>query len=446
VQMLINQGKATKLSMLLGQFKERSLELMTWVDVNIARGEIETFLRHSELAKSYFQTALAVLAEQPQSDEVRLRRSRACRGMGTILEYENPQEALEWLQQGLATLGNGNADEVIQLQLKLSSVWMRLAKYDEAQGAAQIALELSPNSFHVRRTGALMNLGGICILQSHFAQATNYFQKALLSSQKNHQHFQTATILTNLGYIKHASGQWKEANCYYEQALDLAQRLGHVLSRLNLQNALGMLYIRQGNHAQAFEYLADAIEAVRAAEMQVTSTYILSSLATLYIQQQHWDKAILCLNEAESVAVKMEIHNVLVEININWARVELAHSQVDQGLIRINSALELAQKFEMTLEEGMALRILGQICAATVQDRAIIADCFQDSLRLLTSLDRYEVARTQTAWGEWLYSHDIGQAQTLLQAAYETFQDLGAAYDLAYVEKLQSCRVVEGQS
>jgi len=362
-------------------------------------------LRHSEAAKGYFQEASKLLQIYPFNNENRLCQAKVYGGMASVLEGKNLHDAVTWLQKGLEIIGNINLDEVAHLRLRLSTIWMHLGQYELAQKAAQNVLDLLPIAAYERHIGALMNLGGICANRSDFTSAGDYYEEALVLSTKYLQDFRSTAILANLGYVKYVNGEWQISEYYYQNGIDLAMRLGDNKHQLRLHNGLGMLHIRLGNHESALEHLIKAMKIVQMTDMQMDSSYILSSKATLYIQKMQLNKAMACLKEAESIALEMEIQYVLVEINLNWSQIYLLQCQVDQAAIRINKALKLSRELQMSLEEGVGLRTLGQIHAIKEEDATIITSYFQKSLDMLTGLDLYETARTQTAWGEWLWHY-----------------------------------------
>jgi hypothetical protein len=91
---------------------------------------------------------------------------------------------------------------------------------------------------------------------------------------------------------------------------------------------------------------------------------------------------------------------------------------------------------ELSLDEGIGLRILGRILLAAGEPAPGIA-AFDRSLELLTDNDPYEAARTQVQYGLALLRGTAStRGQSLLQKAHETFQALGAQHDLIALDAL----------
>ncbi|MBV7333217.1 phosphotransferase [Chloroflexi bacterium TSY] len=98
---IINRGQARVLRRLLERFRTDQLPPEQWAEVNIAKGTNYAFLDEREKANESYQRALADLEGLSLSERVVELKARICRGMGELLELENPQEALSWLERGL---------------------------------------------------------------------------------------------------------------------------------------------------------------------------------------------------------------------------------------------------------------------------------------------------------------------------------------------------------
>jgi hypothetical protein len=119
----------------------------------------------------------------------------------------------------------------------------------------------------------------------------------------------------------------------------------------------------------------------------------------------------------------------------------LAEGHLQEARAQIERSLKLAREMELVPEEGMSLRVLGQVLLDSGQSEAAV-EAFAQSLSLLEAKDPYEAARTRLEWGRALISErevpgsSIRQGATLLQEARETFERLGAKRDLAVVDEL----------
>ena len=431
----INQGQLKALRQLLERFRAQQMDTQLWAAVNIARGEVYTFVREGQLARDSFQEALSSLATLEDSPEVLAGRAQACRGMGELLEYEAPQEALEWLHRGLAELDGANNLEKATLLMEIGSVQNRLSEYAAAQEALEDALELLPEQPHWIRAGVLTNLGNVHFYQGDSTRANEYTLQALEISQLLNDYYQMLLLQSNLGIDKQIAGDWEGAVTDHRQALALATQLGSVSEQVRIESNLGLLYTNRGDDDLAMTRIVHAMELARGHNLKEQLVHILSNLADLQLRQGEHESAKPMLAEAERLALELETKYQLPEIYRGWARAQLADGQPDAALMNAETAVDIARNLGLNLEIGSSLHVLGQALLADGQvGRG--TEALEQCLALVVN-DPYETARAKTTWGRILLSGtEQEQGRALLQEARETFATLGAKRDLASLDEL----------
>ncbi|MEZ4869925.1 MAG: CHAT domain-containing protein [Caldilineaceae bacterium] len=439
---VINQGQARGLRQLLTHFTIRQLEPKLWIEVNLARGQVYGLLGERDLAYESFEQAYTQAGGLSNTPATQEQRARACRGMGELLQYEAPQEALVWLQRGLHELSTeerlpanlahlSHADEVALLHIQVSSAHIALGNYDVAVMAIEEALALLSDGPTVLRCRALLNLGNIHLARGAIKESKGSTLAALEISTHLHNHFLTLKLLKNLALIKEIIGDWHEASADYQQALQLAEEQGNLVEQANLRNSLGILHTKRGDDTDALAYLTHAVTLARQHNLVEVLCYSLTSLADLQIRLDGWDSVESTLTEAEQLALKAEIKYPLPAVYYSRAQLALARGQIALALDAATQAIELAHQLGAVLEEGIGLRILGLVQAATNQIETADAS-FARSQSLLDDLDPYEAAHTQRAWGRYLLARDSQEkGESLLWTAQATFARLGARRDLA---------------
>ena len=206
-------------------------------------------LGDSRWARASYEEALESLDRLPEPaagsgqgvPQVRELRARACRGMGDLVQYEAPREALDWLQRGLEALDGASVVEEATLYIKTSSVQIALGNYEAALSALERGLKLLPEGPSQLRARALANIGNVYFYRGDVEQGRAYTVEGLKISEQLHDYCQMVACLHNLGVINEITGDWTGAAGGYQQALVLAERLGDITEQTCIRNALGIL-------------------------------------------------------------------------------------------------------------------------------------------------------------------------------------------------------------
>jgi tetratricopeptide (TPR) repeat protein len=426
---LINQGHARTLYQVLTEISVKGLPVELCARFNLAQGQICALLGEGQAARQYYQAAIADLHELPPSPTIQELRARICRGMGELLQHEEPSEALAWLNRGLAELADASTTEEAALRIKIGSVQIALGDYDAAFAAVetgQALLPATPDQLHI---SALVNLGTIYSARGDLPRGTQYTRQGLeLSRQLNFQ-FMTLGPLHNLAIDLHIAGEWTSAQTYYEEALALAEQLGDVHEQVVIRNSRGMLYTMQGDEVSAHSHLIGALELTRQHRLQEAMAYVLQSLADLQLRQKAWAQAQSSLTEAQELAQTLGIRSLLPEINLGWAQLWLALEQPATARHHAEQALSLAQALQLERETGMAHHILAQIFWAEQRpEEALLA--LAQSVAILDPLDPYQAALSKWTWSGYLAALERpNEAKTLHEEAQHIFSTLGVSHE-----------------
>jgi len=444
VRSLINQGQSWTLRRLLERFEPWQLDLERGAMVNIARGSLYAFFREAQLARTQYQQALSSLetlsASESDSDDRSARareiKALACWGMGDLLEFESPPEALTWLQRGLNEVAGSNTREEAALYLKIGAIQNAMGNNSDGLSAIQQGLKHLSDGPSQLRANALLNLGIIHAVRDEPEKAYKTFSQALEISRQLHDYFLMGDIWTNLGVEKFFAGDWAGAIADYRQALTLAEQVGSVTQQATLNQNLGVLFTNQGDDETAFKHFSHSLELARQSNLGQVECHSLIGLAHLHLRQAEAALAVPLLDRATQLVLEMNLKHVLPEIYRGQSQVHLVEGTIQTALERAEQAIELARELESAHEEGVSLRVLGQALLANGQTEAAL-NAFARSLSLLTDRDPYEAARTRLDWGRALLSgQKAAEGTTLLQEARAAFEKLGAKYDLKVVTKI----------
>ena len=125
---IVNQGQVGPLRRLLEALEQSSLAPEPRLRVLVALGDLLAFLGESAAAQERYRAASADLQRLPSTPARNAWEARACLGMGTALEHQAPDEALRWLEQGLAAVDGGDVALQAALLNRIGTVRVRAGR------------------------------------------------------------------------------------------------------------------------------------------------------------------------------------------------------------------------------------------------------------------------------------------------------------------------------
>jgi tetratricopeptide (TPR) repeat protein len=156
------------------------------------------------------------------------------------------------------------------------------------------------------------------------------------------------------------------------------------------------------------------------------------------VRQGHIALARSHFEASEGYFAQAQSRDFLPELLRHQARASLIAGELEVARGQIGESLRLARELHTLGEEGISLRVLGQVLQR--QGETVTAEThLQQSVTILAELgEEYELARSQLGLARFLYEHGkVEAARPLLAQATETFTRLEAAVDLAAVQELQ---------
>ena len=436
---IINQGRARTLGRLLVRFNATHLSAEEWAAVNVAKGATFTVLDQRTEARESYQQALEELRRLPASARIEWLKTRVYRGMGDLLELEDPAAALRWIEAGMAELAAIDPAESAALHIKRGTAQMYLGEYDDALNSLEIGLRNLPPGPSQLRSMALMNLGSVHFYRGQIQEALASHGQALVMSHALSDSFQTVNVLIGMGISKFSAGQWDDAIADFKEALTLADTLGSGQLQAFVGVNLGAAFIHTGADADAETQLARSLTLAQANKLNFLEAFAQYRMADLRVRQQDWAAARLRAAQAEEIARRINHRGVLIAIFRAWAEIVLAEGDVPQARRYAEESITLARELGEAVEEGEGLRVLGHVLAKE-QARDDARDALEASLHLLADQEPYSAARTMVLLGLLLLdvdavrgrtlSDDAVRGRTLLNEAQATFRRLGARRDL----------------
>jgi ATP/maltotriose-dependent transcriptional regulator MalT len=430
----INQGQAHPLRNLLERFKPQQLAPARQARFLLARGEVYGYLQQRDPAHESYEQALSALPAAPDAEQ-RALTARVYRGLSELTRNESPQTALNWLEKGLAALGDAETEDKAELFVRVSTLQITGGQYDAAQENIARAARLLPPGGSWLRAAVLLNSGIVHQVQGNLPQSIADVEQALHTSRQAHNYVFMLKVWNTLGVSHSLAGNIGPALKAFQEGLELAQRLGNVNAQTLLGLNVGTLQMRQGEYAQALQNLLHSLALAQANNLQRWVLSILPTLAQIYQNQDDTAQAAEALSQAKDLAQQMQIDWIVPRIYYLQALNEIKQHQAHEALGHAEESVQLARDLKRPMDKGTALRVLGQARLANDQAQEAL-QAFEESLALLQGKDPYEAAHTQMEWGLALVSQgQVEQGASLLQQARATFAEQGAQRDLAVVER-----------
>lgn len=422
---LINRGQARLLRSLLTSLSQQTLGARLGATVQLALGEVLVFSGEVHPAQAAYQAALSSLQGRVALAESGNLEARACMGLGTLLAHQAPEEALRWLDRGLAAVSRNTPLLQAALYNRGGTVLVGLAEYQAAIAALRQALVRLPDTPGQLRGNVLTNLGTAHAWASDTPQGSRYTAQALEISRVLHDTYGVLSIVNNIGIDKEISGDWAGAAADYQHALALAEQLGSRSAQARIHNLLGTLRLHQGDDAAAEDHVLRAIGLFRQVNNPEYLAATLPILAQLHLRRQEWEAARTALTEAEALVNEGGWDYILPETFTVQARLFLAEANLSQAQERVDRAIAVAGELGQAIDEGKAWRVKGMVSAAAGQVEDALSAC-EHSLALLTGQDPYETALTQLLLARMLATDNAERSAELRNEAETTLQRLGA--------------------
>jgi tetratricopeptide (TPR) repeat protein len=433
---LINSGQARAVQHLLDRFTGDKLDLLEWIEINLARGRVYSLIGEGNLSRESFERAHSAAEKLGDTQEAITLIARACLGMGRLLEQEDPQNALEWLHQGLSRLGESENKEKASLYIQIGAVELNRGNYFDAQASLERGLRLLPENSLPEISMALTNLGVAYFSQGEANHAMEYTLDALEINQKLNNHFQSIDTYNNLGVYRFSALDWVGAISDWNRAVNLANRLGSGTYRTAPEGNLARAYIKTGQEKKALLHLENVLGLARKHNMRLFESQANYDLATLFIRSGDWQACLEHLHEAERIAQEIDAKGILPDIYSLWAELHLATGESRDALRKAQKAVKLAQELGDNLQQGASLRVLGQVLS---HDGLLkqTENAFSESVALIGTEDLYEAALTKFQWGKALLdSPEASKGRLLLEESRLVFQQVGAKHELIKLIKI----------
>jgi predicted ATPase/class 3 adenylate cyclase len=371
-------------------------------------------------------------------------QAKACRWIAYVYEFcsDYPQ-ALEWIEKGLKLLEARETASTAELMAIAGLIYVRQGNYDRALQLCENGIRIAENlgeatslAFsHNSRAIVSYSRGDMLEAVAHFQQAAELYQKA------GNIHGQ-ALSYNGMGNAYQNLGKWPEAYIYLRRSAEIFNQTGDELHKGFANNNLGEIARNQGRLDEALDYYQQALHTM---ERLGSSAYVFGvlhmNLGATYVRRkeigmarQHLETSRLYYEQAGSRDFLPELYRHRSEAALIAGEFELAKADGD-------SSLRHARELSMRSEEGMALRVLGEVALAKYEFSEA-ERCLSDSISILNEVKHeYEAARSQLSLAQvYLSQGRQNQGGEQLDQCVLVFERLGAFLELESEKELKTRR------
>ncbi|NTV83181.1 MAG: tetratricopeptide repeat protein [Bacteroidales bacterium] len=194
-----------------------------------------------------------------------------------------------------------------------------------------------------------------------YADAIDWFQKALDLQRERGDLEAAASSMNNIGLNYKMRGNYDKAIEYYEQTIRIDEELGKGLEIAKTLNNIGMVYRVWGKYDKAIEYFERSLRQRNSLNDQAGVSKSMNNIGLVYTEWKKYDQAIL--NFRESLKIEESLNNeseIAIRLN-NLGRVYFYMNQYDTALVYFNKTLLIHQKNNDLDQIALAFNNIGKV-------------------------------------------------------------------------------------
>lgn len=204
------------------------------------------------------------------------------------------------------------------------------------------ALKISERLKDKLTTATYTNAKGMIYLRiGNLEEALNAFNEALFLSQKMDDKNLEATSLNNIGNVFFTKKDYEKALHYYEQALQRRQRTNDLSGIAASTNNIGITLSRLEKYQEAILFLERAVEISKKIQNYSNLSASLDNLGDIYTTLQQYDKATTHLQKAFHYAKISNNKNRILESYQSLAHYHEKTQQLDSAIFYYQKFIQL---------------------------------------------------------------------------------------------------------
>lgn len=408
----------------------------TRITVHNVLGDIYCLIGEYPHALVHYQLARNLVEHLPSSDKRGLRLAELSRKTAAVYEGMSEfQQAIEWLAQGLILVEDQAVNiETARNYILHAGITYRMGDLDTAEEwchkTLTLADQLSERESRQLSAQAYYNLGHISTRRGDMNQAVEHCRQSVTIYQEIDDIVGQARAFNNLAIAYTDQGDYPGAESALQKSLAINKRIGNVQEQGFIANNLGNIYLYRGDYQTALQLYQESNTIWKRIGAELPEAVVTSNIAQVYICEADFKNAKQALTHSENLFSAIGGEDFLPELERRWAEYYLGTRENEKALAKANSSLAVARKNEARLDEGISLRIAGEIHQRRAEYEQA-EEAYSASLDLLMELEsEYEAARSMLALEN--LADELGRQfdRERLAGAVATFTKLGAQVEL----------------
>lgn len=268
------------------------------------------------------------------------------------------------------------------------------------------------------------NLGTLARLQGDYERALAAYKRCLEVAQRIGYTYFVAMAYNNLGICYQGIGRYAEAIAHYRDSLTIREEIGDRAGIASCYNDLGLAYHHLGEYDRALDYHRRSLEIHEATGHALEVANSLINIAAVQVDKGDHRQAMASARRAVEMLESLGSKVILSEACAVLAQAHLAVGELDAALRCGERALRVARETGSHRDDGVAHRVLGQVCAAQagregdVHLVAVSKEHFEQALESLRKAgDFFELAKGWRGYAQFLA--DQGAAEEAARCAAE---------------------------
>lgn len=397
--------------------------------IHVGLGELLLTLGQYDEGLEHLRTALGLAEEMGNSEA----QAHACRWIARAYEVRGQYPpALEWIERGLAVLGDRLTPSALELRLISGLILARKGDYKRAGQQALASLLAADELGEPSIVARAHNLLGIVDRnRSRFNHAISHFEESL-SLYREFGNLQGVALAQNsLANAYFDMGKWTEADYNYRQAAKTFSQLGDIYNRVIVDNNIGGIALNQGRLDDALQAYTRALSAL---EQIGGSLWVMGALhmnlGATHIRRREIQAAFDHLDQSRDLFERAKNRDLLPEMHRRLAETYLADGDLATAREQAELSLSVGQELSVPGEQGLTLSVMGQISAAAGDINEAEAHLEQAITLLKEMGDNYGLACAQLSLAEIKSAQqDQVRRLELLKECMPVFERLGATIE-----------------
>jgi adenylate cyclase len=283
----------------------------------------------------------------------------------SLLELGNYEQAIAGLRRFLDTKGkinDGEKETIASCYKKIAICYYKLDNYAEAIDWFQKALDLHREMGDLEAVATTLNNIGLNYkMRGNYDKAIEYYEQTIKIDEELGKGNEIAVTLNNIGMVYRGWGKYDKAIEYFERSLRLRTSLNDQPGVSKSLNLIGLVYTDWKKYDQAILNFRESLKIEESLKNESEVAIRLNNLGKVYFHMKLYDTALVYFNKTLLIQQKNnDLDQIALAFN-NIGRVYLNQQKYQDASDYLSSALSIYDELGMKGEKATVLANLSDI-------------------------------------------------------------------------------------